>query len=206
MHEKNEPLFTCLFIYTHFGCLSLELNRVPGVLLEPYMSQGGQGSAELPMVLKGLKKVLNFLVAKHNITHWQIQGLPTLRAPILSFWRTNFSKSRQELASLTGYCNVIWNYNVFQTQRKLLVSHKSTSRFNMHLVCSDKTLPCVQLRNASNINTIFYRFEYNNFGITAEYSNPCSPEEKNEQLRTQGKTANLLHMGNLTCNAFPNQS
>ena len=54
MHERNEPLFTCLFIYTHFGCLSLELNRVPGVLLEPYMSQGGQGSAELPMVLKGL--------------------------------------------------------------------------------------------------------------------------------------------------------
>ena len=31
-----------------------ELNRVPGVLLEPYMSQGGQGSAELPIVLKGL--------------------------------------------------------------------------------------------------------------------------------------------------------
>ena len=53
--KKNEPLFTCLFIYTHFGCLSLELNRVPGVLLEPYMSQGGQGSAELPIVLKGLR-------------------------------------------------------------------------------------------------------------------------------------------------------
>ena len=54
--QKNEPLFTCLFIYTHFGCLSLELNRVPGVLLEPYMSQGGQGSAELPMVFKALNR------------------------------------------------------------------------------------------------------------------------------------------------------
>ena len=47
--KKNEPPFTCLFIYTHFGCLSLELNRVPGVLLEPYLSQGGQGSTELPI-------------------------------------------------------------------------------------------------------------------------------------------------------------
>ena len=54
MCKKNEPLFACLVIYTHFGCLSLELNRVPGVLLEPYMSQGGQGSTELPVVLKGL--------------------------------------------------------------------------------------------------------------------------------------------------------
>ena len=54
MREKSEPHFTCLFIYTHFGCLSLELNRVLGVLLEPHMSQGGQGSAELPIVLKGL--------------------------------------------------------------------------------------------------------------------------------------------------------
>ena len=38
----------CLFIYTHFGCLSLELNRVPGVLLEPYMSQGGSGERRAP--------------------------------------------------------------------------------------------------------------------------------------------------------------
>ena len=43
MCEKNEPLFTCLFIYAHFGNLILELNMVPGVLLEPYMSQGDQG-------------------------------------------------------------------------------------------------------------------------------------------------------------------
>ena len=28
----------------------------PGVLLEPYMSQGGQGVAETPIVSKGLKK------------------------------------------------------------------------------------------------------------------------------------------------------
>ena len=28
---------------------------VPGVLLEPYMSQGDQGVAETPIVLKGLK-------------------------------------------------------------------------------------------------------------------------------------------------------
>ena len=28
--ENNEPLFTCLFIYAHFGNLSLELNMVPG--------------------------------------------------------------------------------------------------------------------------------------------------------------------------------
>ena len=27
----------------------------PGVLLEPYVSQGGQGVAETPIVLKGLK-------------------------------------------------------------------------------------------------------------------------------------------------------
>ena len=38
--KKNEPLFTCLFIYAHFGNLILEPNMAPGVLLEPYMSQG----------------------------------------------------------------------------------------------------------------------------------------------------------------------
>ena len=54
MCEKNEPLFTCLFIYTHFESLSLELNRVLGSLLEPYMSQEGQGVAETPIVSKGL--------------------------------------------------------------------------------------------------------------------------------------------------------
>ena len=53
--RKNEPLFTCLFIYAHFGNLILELNMVPGVLLEPYMSQGDQGVAETPIVLKGLR-------------------------------------------------------------------------------------------------------------------------------------------------------
>ena len=55
MHEKNEPLFTCLFIYAHFVNLILELNMVPGVLLEPYMSQGDQGVAETPIVSKGLR-------------------------------------------------------------------------------------------------------------------------------------------------------
>ena len=54
MRKKNEPLFTCLFIYAHFGKLILELNMVPGVLLEPYMSQGDQGVTETPIVSKGL--------------------------------------------------------------------------------------------------------------------------------------------------------
>ena len=53
--KKNEPLFTCLFIYAHFGKLILELNMVAGVLLEPYMSQGDQGVAETPIVSKGLR-------------------------------------------------------------------------------------------------------------------------------------------------------
>ena len=69
--QKNEPLFTCLFIYTHFGCLSLELNRVSGVLLEPYKGQGGQGSAELPMVLKGLMYLHRFLC--HNGIHVRLK-------------------------------------------------------------------------------------------------------------------------------------
>ena len=49
--------------YAHIGSLSLQLNMVPGVLLEPYMSQGGQGVAETPIVLKGLtwKVTTNFL-------------------------------------------------------------------------------------------------------------------------------------------------
>ena len=55
MCEKNEPLFTCLLFYAHFGNLILELNMIPGVLLEPYMSQGDQGVAETPIVSKGLK-------------------------------------------------------------------------------------------------------------------------------------------------------
>ena len=53
--QKNEPLFTGLFIYAHFGNLILELNMVPGVLLEPYMSQGDQGVTETPIVSKGLR-------------------------------------------------------------------------------------------------------------------------------------------------------
>ena len=52
---KKEPLFTYLFIYAHFGNLILELNMVPGVLLEPYMSQGDQGVTETPIVSKGLR-------------------------------------------------------------------------------------------------------------------------------------------------------
>ena len=34
--------------------LSLELNRVPGVLLEPYMSQGGSGERRAP---QGIERV-----------------------------------------------------------------------------------------------------------------------------------------------------
>ena len=48
--QKNGPLFNCQSIYTCFGITSLELNMAPGVLLEPYMSQGGQGVAETPIV------------------------------------------------------------------------------------------------------------------------------------------------------------
>ena len=65
LHIKNYIPFLFLFcikhfhkitqsIYTHFGITSLELNMAPGVLLEPYMSQGGQGVAEIPIVSKGL--------------------------------------------------------------------------------------------------------------------------------------------------------
>ena len=58
MHEKNGPLFNCQSIYAHFGITSLELNMAPGVLLEPYMSQGGgQSVTETPIVLKGLKSL-----------------------------------------------------------------------------------------------------------------------------------------------------
>ena len=41
-------------LYTLWN-LILELNMVPGVLLEPYMSQGDQGVAETPIVSKGLR-------------------------------------------------------------------------------------------------------------------------------------------------------
>ena len=51
--EKNEPLFTCRFIYAHFGNLILELNMVPGVLLEPYMSQGARVSQRHLLYRKG---------------------------------------------------------------------------------------------------------------------------------------------------------
>ena len=42
-HEKNEPRFTCLFIYAHFANLILELNMVAGVLLEHIYEPGGPG-------------------------------------------------------------------------------------------------------------------------------------------------------------------
>ena len=58
-HKKNGPLFNCQSICAHFGITSLELNMAPGVLLEPYMSQGGQGVAETPIVSKGLSKSEN---------------------------------------------------------------------------------------------------------------------------------------------------
>ena len=51
--QKNEPIFTCLLIYTHFGNPSLELNMVPGVLLEPYMSQGVRGAQRHLLYQKG---------------------------------------------------------------------------------------------------------------------------------------------------------
>ena len=53
--KKNGPLFNCQTIYACFGITSLELNMAPGVLIEPYMSQGSQGVVETPIVLKGLK-------------------------------------------------------------------------------------------------------------------------------------------------------
>ena len=53
--QINEPRFAFLFIYAHFGSLGLELNMVPGVLLEPYMSQGDQGVTDTPIVSKGLR-------------------------------------------------------------------------------------------------------------------------------------------------------
>ena len=54
MHENNGPLFNCQSIYACFGITRLELNMAPGVLLEPYMSQGGEGVTETPIVSKGL--------------------------------------------------------------------------------------------------------------------------------------------------------
>ena len=54
MHEKSGPPFNCQSIYARFGITTLELNMAPGVLPEPYMSQGGQGVAETPIVSKGL--------------------------------------------------------------------------------------------------------------------------------------------------------
>ena len=73
MHEKNEPFFTCLFIYTHFGSLSFELNMVPAVLLELYMSQGGQGIAETPIVSKGLTETFisqGILIPHYDFVDW----------------------------------------------------------------------------------------------------------------------------------------
>ena len=66
--EKNEALFTCLFIYAHFGNLNLELNVVPGVLLESYMSQGDQGVAETPIVSKGLRHYSPVYYTGHHLT------------------------------------------------------------------------------------------------------------------------------------------
>ena len=44
----------CSFTHT-LETSFLELNMVPGVVLEPYMSQGDQGVTETPIVLKGLR-------------------------------------------------------------------------------------------------------------------------------------------------------
>ena len=52
--QKDLTTFNCLSIYAHFGSLRLELNMVPGVLLESYMSQG----PGTPIVSKGLTNVL----------------------------------------------------------------------------------------------------------------------------------------------------
>ena len=51
--QKNGPLFNCQSTYTHFGITSLELNMVPEVLLEPYMSQGGRVSQRHLLYQKG---------------------------------------------------------------------------------------------------------------------------------------------------------
>ena len=45
---------------------------VPGVLLEPYMSQGDQGVAETPIVLKGLRSHMNYhvwILVFHQLQH-----------------------------------------------------------------------------------------------------------------------------------------
>ena len=62
--QKNGLLFNCQSICAHFGITSLELNIAPGVLLEPYMSQGGQGVAETPIVSKGLKPLHSCLIPR----------------------------------------------------------------------------------------------------------------------------------------------
>ena len=54
MKEMGHFLIVNPFMHT-FGMTSLELNMAPGVLLEPYMSQGGQGVTETPIVSKGLR-------------------------------------------------------------------------------------------------------------------------------------------------------
>ena len=68
--KKSHFLHICSFTHT-LDASVLELNRVPGVLLEPYMSQGGQGSAELPMVLKGLRRKVdsNKIQTPENLNH-----------------------------------------------------------------------------------------------------------------------------------------
>ena len=70
MHEKNGLLFNCQSIYACFRITSLELNIAPGVLLEPYMSQGGQGVAKTPIVSKGL--------THRDFTSWSKGKLVTL--------------------------------------------------------------------------------------------------------------------------------
>ena len=68
--QKNGPLFNCQSIYACFGITSLELNMAPGVLLEPYMSQGGQGVAETPIVSKGLNTMYTLTLAHSPVVTW----------------------------------------------------------------------------------------------------------------------------------------
>ena len=51
---KNGPLFNCQSIYVCFEITSLQQKMALGVLLEPYMSRGGQDVTETPIVSKGL--------------------------------------------------------------------------------------------------------------------------------------------------------
>ena len=96
VQKKNEPLFTCLFIYTHFESLSLELNRVPGSLLEPYISQGGSGCRRDTYCIERVKEI--WVVFK-----WFWQCL----CQLTNYWHIQLCTNR----NLTDLCTV--KHNLF---------------------------------------------------------------------------------------------